>query len=310
VAWADLTSTLDRRGGASMPLDVLWATIVSAVEYLYRWPVLSLVIWSMATAPVIALGSSALRNCSWRSPEVEIRALFAKIQVGLMVGVGLCALLLRGYFSGAYVGPFIPCLVFIITVGIASAGLDLALVLVTPLRLMHGRMALLIPVVRAIAFSAVACLMILNFGRVYELFPPFKGEYVGLLQTTYRNEPFVAPGNLHMLAYALTWGSAAPSPLVVTEQELPGYEPLRMTDGRLYYLCVMHPVVDTHCDRAASEMAMLGHRVADRGADFVIVELLRDPVPVAAPAQTPTAAPEQQPPATRRDERSRPRRNR
>ena len=309
-AWADLTGTLDRRGAAPIPLDRLWETVTSTVTYLYRTPVWQLVMWSMVTAPMVVAAGSVLRSRSWWSPDLECRLLFAKIQLALMAGVAASALLLRGYFVAAYVGPFIPCLVFVIVVGVATAGLDLALLLTVPLRWLHPRIASLAPVIRIFAFGAVAYLMVQNFGRVYELVPPFKGEFVRLLQTTYRGQPFVAPGNLHMLAYALTWGSSAPSPLVVTEKELPGDEPLRTTDGRLYYLCVMHPVVDAHCDRAASEMTTLGHQVADRGPDFVIVELLRDPVPVAVPPQSPAAVPEQQPPANQRNERSRPRRNR
>jgi hypothetical protein len=308
-AWADVASTVDRRGNTAIPLDVLWQTIVSSVQNLYRWPVLPLVIWSMVSAPIVILAGCAMRSCAWWSPEMETRVLLAKIQVALMAGVAVSAVLLRGYFSAAYVGPFIPCLVFIISVGIASVGLDLAIILTTPLRRLQGRMAMLAPVARAVAFGAVAYLMVQNFGRVYDLYPPFKGEFVRLLETTYRDEPFVAPSNFHMLAYALSWGSTAPSPLVVTENDLRGYEHLRTADGRLYYLCVMHPVVDTSCDRAASEMTALGHLVTDRAADFVIMELLRDPVPIVVPPPTPTAAPAQ-PPANRGGERPRLRRNR
>ncbi|MGE3910814.1 MAG: hypothetical protein AB7K36_15765 [Chloroflexota bacterium] len=308
-AWADLTSTVDRRSGAPIPLDRLWETIESAIAQFYRWPIRELTLWSMASAPVVVLAGYLLRSRAWWSTELESRVLLAKLQLALVAGVTVSAVLVRGYFSAAYVGTFIPCLVFVLTMGVATAGLDLALLLTLPLRLIHRRLTVLVPVARAIGFGAVAWLMIQNFGRVYELFPPFTGEFVSLLQTKYRDQPFVAPGNLHQLAYALTGGSSIPSPLIVTEKELPSYERYRSADGQLYYLCVMHPGTDTHCDRAATEMTVMGHHVTDRATDYVIVELVKDPVPVAAPAPPPAATPEPQP-ANQRNERSRPRRNR
>ena len=303
-AWAELSATVQLRSAAPITLPELWDTTVSAIMRVYRWPIWQLTIWSMVTAPFVIVFSRLARGRSWWSTDLQTRVLLAQLQLALVAGVTVSALLLRGYFVGNYSDAFSPCLVFPITVGIATAALDLALVLTMPLRLLRTGAPWLAPTLRAAAFAVATGLMLANFGRVWDQSPPMQGEFIKLLQTTYREQPFVGTGNYHLLAHALTGGSAMNSPLVITEKELPSYESIRTPDGRLYYLCVTNPIPNNLCHRAGAEMMVLGHTVTDQGPDFTIVELVRNPVPVAAPPPPNTQ------PASRPENRSRPRRNR
>jgi hypothetical protein len=285
--WAELQETVQRRGPAASSavsasgsaLDLLNGA-VGAIATNYQQPISWLVAWSMLTAPVVLAIAWRRRGRGSLPPDPTFRIALAKLQGSLVLGCLVSALTLGSYFGVAFVDNFAPCLVFVVVVGLATAGLDLSI----GLRIVFERLRRPGPVLAwTLGYGVVVTLMLLNAGRVFALSPPLEGAFVPLLQNRYRGLPFIAPDSYHNLVFALTWGQSAPSPRIVTAADLPAYADLRTPDGQLYYLCIMRPVVDTYCYTAAGQMLSDGHEVVDWGDDFVIMRLAPEAIPLYGP---------------------------
>jgi hypothetical protein len=220
-----------------------------------------LVAWSLITAP-LALLPSVRRHLT------PCRHGLAQVQIGLLLGCLATATFLRDYFVDGYLASALPCLVFPIAVGVATAAVDAAVLFGAVLRLPPAPLALV----------AVALAMLPSFGQVFRQYPQLAPELPPVLSHEYAGAPFVGNFVGAYLAFALTGAPAMQSlesPETVSDGDVAPYESLRAPDGRLYYLCIDFIKRGAACNRAVSVYKAAGHRLVRRGKDWAIVELRR-----------------------------------
>jgi len=257
AAWDELIRTAARRGATTELTEVVTRAVAEVVGR-YGWLISWFVAYSIVTAPLVVV-----RHI--RSRGSPLRAGLAQLQCGLVLGCLVTATVLRGYFLDGYVTHFLPCLVFPVTVGVATVGVDLAAALARATR----------QAAVAVAATALAVVMLANFGRVFERYPQLAADLIPVLAREYRGLPFVGlPYGPH-LAFALTGAPAAEAPEDMRDSDLPNYDWLRMPDGRLFYLCLDPWTRGPVCDRAEIVYGGAGHTVMMRGKTWAIIELRR-----------------------------------
>lgn len=256
-AWDEIARTATRRG-VTIDLGTALGNAASELATRYGSVVAGLVAWSLATVPLVLL--SRLRHRA--SP---LRLGLAQLQLGLVLGILATATVLRGYFVDGYVAHFLPCLAFVIPVGMATVGLDVAAAV--------GRVRQPLPIVAA--WVLVAGVMAANFERVFVRYPQVAGDLAPILANDFRGLPFVARPYWAHFTFALTGVPGSVGPEDLRAEDLRSYERLRTADGRLFYLCIdVWTRRREVCDRA--EVVYLPrHTIAARGRDWTIFELRR-----------------------------------
>jgi hypothetical protein len=222
----------------------------------------SFVLWSIVTAPVVLLG---FRNVRYRHG-------LAALQVALVAGLLMTALVLRGYYLDSYVAHVLPSWQLLVPVAVATVAADVGMLVGYLTRGICKEPHL----VRVAAGLLVPLVLLVNVSHVYEKYPPYPSAFVLNLIARYQGQGFTGPDGFHMLAYALTGGPTTHSEYVVDRfsehqklvRELSG-------TGSLLWFCVARPGAKA-CDDAVDTMRKRGADVVDRGPDFVIVRLAQN----------------------------------
>jgi hypothetical protein len=272
----DVLRTLDRRG-PSITFSDVFAQVVTAVTQRYGSVIPLLGVWALVTAPLVLI-PSIRRAASGGGVLGALRLGLGQLQLSLGLGCLMTVLLLRSFFADAYAVHFLPCLVFLLGTGVATAATDVALMVgAVGRRLVAScRWDSVGPILAAVVAAGI---MLTNFGRVFELYPPLSGDLATTLATKYQGLPFVGLYVRAQLAYAVTGTPADQVWVIVTDDELERAARLRTPDGQLYYLCFDPVERGPICDFIDNWHTKLGHTVVDRGKDWSIVRLAAQNAP-------------------------------
>jgi hypothetical protein len=285
----DIDATVVRRGlsagtdGSATPIPILLlnqaAETISAslatIEAFYGRLVVLIVIWAVASSPVLLAGHRFFGPPEL--PERGPRIVLSRLLTATVIGALITGTALHGYFMQTYVGSAIPFFTFFVAISVGVLCIDFMAVDRRTLRLFKTRWQGIIPLV-------VLLPLISNSFAKFHL--PVDGTGFRLLERDLSGEAFVAPSNDYHLVFALTGGPTAAlddGRQAVLSSDIPRLKSFTGDSTQnLYYACfdivsgpaaLLNGQPAGRCRAAAGVMQQDGHTVVQQGKDYVVFKL-------------------------------------